>query len=180
MLLTEFSNSQDTEPITNLVLMPSGAFLVTCSRSLIMRTYSIPEGTLVHSTKPHDTPVSAIEADPTSTLIATGGAEGFVKVWDVEGGFMTHFFKGHGGLVSALKFWRGSEGKWRLASGSEDCRIRIWNLNKKRCQLYRNSSNVVVWRFWRIMFLSFVVWIFRRMERPWLAARETRLWIFGI
>jgi len=44
---------------------------------------------------------------------------------------MTHTFKGHGGLISALKFW-GKGGKWRLASGSEDCKIRIWDLVKKR------------------------------------------------
>ena len=43
---------------------------------------------------------------------------------------MTHTFKGHGGLISALKFW-GKGGKWRLASGSEDCKIRIWDLVKK-------------------------------------------------
>lgn len=97
-----------------------------------MRTYSLPSGNLIHTTRPHDTPVSAIESDSTSTLVATGGAEGFVKVWDIEGGFMTHLFKGHGGLVSALRFWSGKEGKWRLASGSEDCKIRIWDLIKKR------------------------------------------------
>lgn len=111
-----------------------------------MRTYSLPSGNLTHTVKPHDTPVSAIESDSTSTLVATGGAEGFVKVWDVEGGFMTHFFKGHGGLVSALKFWGGKEGKWRLASGSEDCKIRVWDLVKKRYMRSRlaNSSCLAV------------------------------------
>jgi U3 small nucleolar RNA-associated protein 13 len=97
-----------------------------------MRTYSLPSGNLLHSVKPHDTPVSTIETDSTSTLVTTGGAEGFVKVWDVEGGYMTHLFKGHAGLISALKFWGGKVGKWRLASGSEDCKIRIWDLVKKR------------------------------------------------
>jgi U3 small nucleolar RNA-associated protein 13 len=111
-----------------------------------MRTYSLPSGNLIHSVKPHDTPVSVIESDSTSTLIATGGAEGFVKVWDVQGGFMTHFFKGHGGLVSALKFWGGKTGKWRLASGSEDCKIRVWDLVKKRFVLLgmANDSCIAV------------------------------------
>ena len=55
-----------------------------------------------------------------------------VKVWDIEGGFMTHLFKGHAGLISVLKFWGGKESRWRLASGSEDCKVRIWDLVKKR------------------------------------------------
>jgi len=97
-----------------------------------MRTYSLPSGNLIHTVRPHETPVSAIETDTTSTLVATGGAEGLVKVWDIEGGFMTHLFKGHAGLISVLKFWGGKESRWRLASGSEDCKVRIWDLVKKR------------------------------------------------
>jgi U3 small nucleolar RNA-associated protein 13 len=158
---------KDSAEIYNLSLVPSGAFLIACSLSMQMRIYSLPSGNQIHVIKPHETPVSAIETDNTSTLVATGGAEGFVKVWDIEGGHNTHIFKGHGGLVSVLKFWGGKESRWRLASGSEDCKIRVWDLVRKR---YENSVSgviVVVLRFWRIIFRLLEAWIFRLMARRW-------------
>jgi WD40 repeat protein len=37
-------------------------------------------------------------------LLATAGADRKVLVWDVDGGFCTHFFKGHAGVVSCIMF----------------------------------------------------------------------------
>lgn len=37
-------------------------------------------------------------------LLATAGADGKVLVWDVDGGFCTHFFKGHNGVVTSVIF----------------------------------------------------------------------------
>lgn len=37
-------------------------------------------------------------------LLATGGADRKVLVWDVDGGFCTHHFKGHLGVVTTLLF----------------------------------------------------------------------------
>ena len=109
--------------------------------------------------------------DRTGTLLATGGADGSVKVWDIRGGYTTHTFRGHGGIVSALHFFetessdlpngshkksapperreaRAKKGKaskkretagraggqgFRLASGDEDGKIRIWDLQRRSC-----------------------------------------------
>ena len=50
-------------------------------------------------------PVIVCATDPTGTLVATGGADGMVKVWDIRKGFVTHNLRGHGGLVSSLAFF---------------------------------------------------------------------------
>lgn len=66
--------------------------------------------------------------------MATGGGDGSVKVWDIEKGFVTHNLKGHGSLISSLKFW-GDYGssQWWLASASDiDYKIRVWDLVKSR------------------------------------------------
>lgn len=84
----------------------------------------------------HDAPVHVCKADPTSTYLASGSADGVVKVWDIVRGFVTHVFKGHGGVVSALTFnyprdpsLVNQTSKMQLITGSVDTRIRIFDLS---------------------------------------------------
>ena len=115
---------------------------------------------LSKTVKPHTMPVITVAIDDTGTLLATGSADGIVKIWDIRGGYITHTFRGHAGIVSALHFFQAtleqtppkqranrkkrsrsdleedvvmidgydSAVAFRLASGSEDGKIRIWDL----------------------------------------------------
>jgi U3 small nucleolar RNA-associated protein 13 len=83
----------------------------------------------------HEAPVHVCKADPTSTYLASGSADGVVKVWDIIRGFVTHVFKGHGGVVSALAFSYPQDAgsiiqnkTMHLITASVDTRIRIFNL----------------------------------------------------
>lgn len=132
-----------------------------------MRIYSLKtspeldsvEATLVRTSKPHATPVVVLAVDKTSTLLATGAADGAIKIWDIAGGYVTHTVSGPSVLVSALHFFeiaqtaddpssgrkskKGSrksqgdenqsqgESKFRLAWGTQDGRIRIFDLYKR-------------------------------------------------
>lgn len=135
----------DTEEPTALTVSPDGTTLVVASRSLALRIYSLPECKLIRSIpKSHISQVNLMAIDATSTLLATGGSDGVAKVWDLEGGFATHAFKGHAGVVSALE-WNMYEGKVgsspkkkgkgkdgrtiQLLTGSVDGKVRVWDLN---------------------------------------------------
>lgn len=135
-----------------------------------MRIYSLTpsenqdtiEATLLRTLKPHGTPVVVLAVDRTGTLLATGAADGNIKVWDILGGYVTHTFRGPSVLVSALHFFelasgrlgeeqptskkgkkskRKSDGgdenkdeataRFRLASGSQDGKVRVWDLHKR-------------------------------------------------
>jgi U3 small nucleolar RNA-associated protein 13 len=122
-------------------------------------TFDSVEATLVRTSKPHATPVVVLAVDKTSTLMATGAADGAIKIWDIVGGYVTHTVSGPSVLVSALHFFelaqtaddsvsgrkskKGSrksqgdenqvqgESKFRLAWGTQDGKIRIFDLHKR-------------------------------------------------
>ncbi|KAK3945185.1 WD40-repeat-containing domain protein [Diplogelasinospora grovesii] len=170
-VLTELSTGKnlveiegDGEPISTLTITPSASHLILCSRSLTMRIYSLKvspefdsvEATLVRTSKPHATPVVVLAVDKTSTLAATGAADGAIKIWDIVGGYVTHTVSGPSVLVSALHFFEiaaGHEGEqkpkkgskkgangasngqqvshFRLAFGLQDGKMRIFDLHQR-------------------------------------------------
>jgi U3 small nucleolar RNA-associated protein 13 len=132
---------------------------------------------LLRTLKPHTTPVVVLAVDQTSTLLATGAADGVVKVWDIIGGYITHTFRGPNVLISALHFfelvannrdeesgisarnqkknrWKshGTEEEpqndaargFRLASGDNDGKVRIWDLYKSNCASVLDSHGSAV------------------------------------
>ena len=134
---------------------------------------------LLKTVKPYTTPVITVAIDDTGTLLATGSADGIVKIWDIRGCYITHTFRGHAGVVSALHFFQATLGQipprqrvtkkkrsrsdleedvvmvdghesavaFRLASGSEDGKIRIWDLSTRKSIATLDSHVSVVRSF---------------------------------
>ncbi|KAL9940970.1 hypothetical protein V8E36_000458 [Tilletia maclaganii] len=148
----------DTQPVTALALSPDGVYLAVASRSLAIRIYNVaatiasacgPPGPVAKPVlvrtlaRTHDAPVTVMEIDPSSTLLASGSSDATVKVWDLAGGFCTHIFPAHAGVVSALCWFMpgftqqrlkerpqndGSSPPIHLFTAAVDGRIRLWDL----------------------------------------------------
>ncbi|KAK9368200.1 quinon protein alcohol dehydrogenase-like superfamily [Lipomyces kononenkoae] len=154
VIITDLSTGQrkhkikgDTEQVTAVAISPDSKYVVICSRSLQMRIFQLPECKLVRSIKAHDGPVIVMHIDGSSTLVATGGADGVVKVWDLAGGFNTHTFRGHTGVISAVRIFGQRGGtRWQVASGSDDSKVRIWDLVQRKCVATLEDGHVSVVR----------------------------------
>lgn len=149
ILLTETMSGQELgrvqgdSPVSTFALTPQlsteTGTLIVARKSLQLQWYSVPfadsnasASKTVH--RAHDAPIITMSADPSSHIYATGAADGIVKVWSIEGGFCTHVFKGHGGVISAFAWDLSIPNDARLVSGADDCRIRVWNLKNRKCE----------------------------------------------
>lgn len=109
---------------------PTGHEVATASRNLMVRFWDWRDGDTPRCTrafKAHETPVLSMAYDATGTLLATGGSDRAVKVWDVPGGFCTHNFRGHEGIVTLVRFHQDPR-RELLFSCADDTTVRVWTL----------------------------------------------------
>ncbi|KAL4659135.1 transducin beta-like protein 3 [Arapaima gigas] len=124
---------EDQEDITCFAVSPDDEILVTASRALLLKHWNWKQSTCVRSWRAiHMTPVSSMTFDPTSTLLATGGSDSTIKIWDVLKQYCTHNLKGSSGVVHLVEFHPDPE-RLQLFSSSADCAIRVWDLRSSQC-----------------------------------------------
>uniref|UniRef100_A0A8C6P2L0 Transducin beta like 3 n=1 Tax=Nothobranchius furzeri TaxID=105023 RepID=A0A8C6P2L0_NOTFU len=123
----------DQEDITSFALSCDDEMLVTASRALLLKQWDWNQAKCTRSWKAiHTAPVASMTFDPTSTLLATGGCDGTIKLWDVVKQYCTHNLKGSPGVVHLLQFHPDIK-RLHLFSSSMDCGIRVWDLRSSQC-----------------------------------------------
>ncbi len=73
----------------------------------------------------HASKVDAICFDPAGRLLASGGSDNTIKIWDVGSGRELRTLRGHGAGVAALSF--SGDGAL-LVSGGNDRTVRVWEV----------------------------------------------------
>ncbi|NXL42572.1 TBL3 protein, partial [Podilymbus podiceps] len=123
----------DEEDITSFALSPDDEILVTGSRALLLKQWNWRENKCVRTWKAvHVAPVASMAFDSTSTLLATGGCDSTIKIWDMIKQYCTHNLKGSSGVVHLVEF-HPDISRLQLFSSSIDYKIRIWDLNSSKC-----------------------------------------------
>ncbi|GJJ13962.1 hypothetical protein Clacol_008219 [Clathrus columnatus] len=136
----------DSTPATAMCISPSGKHLSVFTSSLSLRVYDLfsPPCQLLppmrHVARAHDATVHVATVDQVSLYLASGAADGIVKIWDLRQGFVTHILRGHGGLISSLVFLQPKTqtipNPISLVTGSTDNQLRIFRLSSS------NGANI--------------------------------------
>lgn len=123
----------DQEDITSFALSCDDEMLVTASRALLLKQWDWKQAQCTRSWRAiHTVPVASMTFDSTSTLLATGGCDGTIKLWDVVKQYCTHNLKGSSGVVHLVQF-HPDISLLQLFSSSLDCGIRLWDLRSSQC-----------------------------------------------
>lgn len=129
----------DQEDITSFALSCDDELLVTASRALLLKQWDWRQAQCTRSWKAiHTAPVASMTFDSTSTLLATGGCDGTIKLWDVVKQYCTHNLKGSSGVVHLVQFHPDTN-RLQLFSSSSDCGIRVWDLRSSQCMCLLQS-----------------------------------------
>ncbi len=116
--------------VNRLCFSSDSSRLATSCRDNIARVWNLASASVVcaveiaPATRANDhVHCWAVTLDPAGTILATGGHDGLIRLWDTSTGALEHMLVGHTGRVRALAY---SPDGTHLASASDDRTVRIW------------------------------------------------------
>jgi WD40 repeat protein/serine/threonine protein kinase len=113
--------------VLSVAFSPDGRRLGYSSRDIVeIRDLSSHARPLVHQLRRHSNFVYAVAFSPGGRMVATGGWDQTIWLWDLLSGAPKEGLVGHRGFVRGLAF--SPDGR-RLVSGSEDNSVRRWDLS---------------------------------------------------
>lgn len=68
----------------------------------------------------------AVAFSPDSQIIATGGADQIIRLWDIRNGACLHTLQGHSGWIYSLTF--SADGKYLASAGEDETEVFLWDL----------------------------------------------------
>ena len=120
----------------------SSPLLISGGQGGQLKIWGIGEGATANtmplkSVKAHEGGITALAVTTNGLLIATGGMDTYIRLWDRRTGKMLAEVKAHDEAVRSLKFTRDGS---ILVSGSDDRLIRVWKVGEQGQTLDYQSS----------------------------------------
>ncbi|XP_041362885.1 transducin beta-like protein 3 isoform X2 [Gigantopelta aegis] len=124
---------EEDEEISCFCLSPDDKFLIIATHNLLLRQWDWKEKKLLWTWRIiHVSPISCMTFDTTSSLLATGGSDSTIKMWDITKQYCTHNLRGHEGVVSVVSFNPDMD-RLQLVSAADDYKVRVWDLRTSSC-----------------------------------------------
>lgn len=148
------SNEEDIEvdAMYTFALSPNDAEVISSHKSGLLKLWQRSDGTLVKQWKAiHQGPVPQLTFNGKGNIIASGGTDSSVRLWDYEQKVCLGALRGCQGVISVLQFQPFAddiEERLLIASG-DDNRIHCWNYETKelKCILSGHFSRITAVSF---------------------------------
>lgn len=125
----EEQEEEDGDLVYSFAVIHDGTKLVSAHRSGLLKLWSKSDGALLKVWKSiHQGPISRICFDQTDKLIATGGCDSSVRVWDYENKICLANLKGGQGVTSVLAIQSSQK---RVFAAADDNKILVWDYEKR-------------------------------------------------
>src|SRR5260370_1386215 len=117
------------------VLRCLAGFMITaslegCAQSLSSSSTAVPvptprpRGSVFYTYHGHSDILNTVAWSPDGKYIASGSADGTVRMWEVATGKQKYVYRGHLASVNSLVWSPDSQ---RIASGSSDKTVQVWD-----------------------------------------------------
>ena len=93
---------------------------------------------LLRRLKEHIGPVNTVAWSPNGSILASGGDDGTVRLWNPETGVNFAVLRGHTARLTSVKF--SPDGITLATSSNRDGTVRIWDVNTRRLLRTLNSG----------------------------------------
>lgn len=132
------------DPIYTFALSDDDELVCTVHRSSLIKLWQTNDGSMVKMWKStHSGPIPMLEFNGNATLIASGGADSSVRIWDYQRKTCTGSLKGCVGVLSVLQFNPQLVNKTIFAAGNDN-NICGWNYETRQavCSLNGHMTKV--------------------------------------